>query len=583
MNSSKRSSILRTLPVVLLLVMAAALTMTAGEPTADMRKADRYFMEAMRQNALGNRDAYYSLLRRSAELDTANTDVSYLTGFVQALITNGDSALITQAYRMVQRHFEDQPDDIYAGNIFASINAHLGRNDMVKRIWHTLDSLHPNRTEIALNYADALAANADSADRVEAIKVYDRIETAEGKSAQLSSRKVTAMLQLADTAGVIRELDELLAATPHSAQSRVFAGTVYSVLGRGDDAIKYYNEACEVDSTSGMAYYARANYYKETGDMQRYDSEVFRALKQESLDLETKMQLLTSYVRQQYADSTQQPRIEELFRVLIDQNPHDAEIRDLFSSYYYAIKNFDGAAEQLSYAIDIDPADEQRWRMLMGLYGQLQKWDEAVATGERAMHYHPSSPMVMMVTGIDYGMQKNYPKALELLKQALEATDSTDTGMQADVLTSLGDMYHQTEQPDSSYMYYDRALAIDPGNLLALNNYAYYLACEGSDLDKAQSMIAKVIAAKPSDPTSLDTYAWVMFKQKDYAKAKEFIDLALANDAEPGEEILHHAGDIYFMTGDPDKAVELWERALKLDPDNELLKRKVTNRAYYYN
>ncbi|MDE7407821.1 MAG: tetratricopeptide repeat protein, partial [Muribaculaceae bacterium] len=441
----------------------------------------------------------------------------------------------------------------------------------------------PNRTEIALNYADALASMADSADNMEAVRVYDRIATVEGRSPQLSSRKVTVMLHMADTAGVLNELSALLAATPNSAQSRVFAGTVYSALGRGADAIRYFNEACEVDSTSGMAYYARANYYKETGDMKRYDSEVFQALKQESLDLETKMQLLTGYVRQQYADSTQQPRIEELFRVLIDQNPHDAEIRDLFSSYYYAIKNYSGAAEQIRYAIDIDPADEQRWRMLMGLYGQLKQWDDAVATGERAMHYHPASPMLMLVTGVDYGMLHNYDKGLDMLKQALTAIGNTDANMQADVLTSLGDMYHQAEMPDSAFVYYGRALAVDPGNLSALNNYAYYLACEGKDLDKAQRMIARVIAAKPSDPTSLDTYAWVMFRQKDYAKAKEFIDLALANDQDPGEEILHHAGDIYFMAGDPDKAVEMWERALKINPADELLKRKVTNRAYYYN
>ncbi|MDE7407272.1 MAG: hypothetical protein K2M76_02525 [Muribaculaceae bacterium] len=116
MNSSKPFSIFRVLPVIVLLlaVSVSSLTVTAGKPDADLRKADRYFMEAMRQNALGNRDAYYSLLQRSAELDTANTDVSYLAGFMQALIANGDSTMTTQAYGMVQRHFEDQPDDVYA-------------------------------------------------------------------------------------------------------------------------------------------------------------------------------------------------------------------------------------------------------------------------------------------------------------------------------------------------------------------------------------------------------------------------------------------------------------------------------------
>lgn len=47
-------------------------------------------------------------------------------------------------------------------------------------------------------------------------------------------------------------------------------------------------------------------------------------------------------------------------------------------------------------------------------------------------------------------------------------------------------------------------------------------------------------------------------------------------------EILSHAGDIYFMCGEPQKAVEYWKAALLTAPDDELLRRKVENKAYYY-
>ncbi|MDE6490555.1 MAG: tetratricopeptide repeat protein, partial [Muribaculaceae bacterium] len=83
------------------------------------------------------------------------------------------------------------------------------------------------------------------------------------------------------------------------------------------------------------------------------------------------------------------------------------------------------------------------------------------------------------------------------------------------------------------------------------------------------------------DPTSLDTYAWIMFRKRDFAKAKDYIDTALANNSEDSEELLHHAGDIYFMAGFPDEAVTYWTEALKLDPDNELLQRKVRHKTYF--
>ena len=44
---------------------------------ADARKADYVFMEAMRQHALENEDAYYDLLGRAYELDTTNSEVGF--------------------------------------------------------------------------------------------------------------------------------------------------------------------------------------------------------------------------------------------------------------------------------------------------------------------------------------------------------------------------------------------------------------------------------------------------------------------------------------------------------------------------
>ena len=60
-----------------------------------------------------------------------------------------------------------------------------------------------------------------------------------------------------------------------------------------------------------------------------------------------------------------------------------------------------------------------------------------------------------------------------------------------------------------------------------------------------------------------------------------YIDKALALDSVPGFELLDHAGDIYFYNGDTPRAVELWERALKLHPDDAVLQKKVRHRTYF--
>lgn len=53
-------------------------------------------------------------------------------------------------------------------------------------------------------------------------------------------------------------------------------------------------------------------------------------------------------------------------------------------------------------------------------------------------------------------------------------------------------------------------------------------------------------------------------------------------DIEKHDDMFVHAGDIFFMFGRPDIALTFWQKALKLRPDDELLQRKVKNKAYYY-
>ena len=123
-------------------------------------------------------------------------------------------------------------------------------------------------------------------------------------------------------------------------------------------------------------------------------------------------------------------------------------------------------------------------------------------------------------------------------------------------------------------------MALDPDNLLALNNFAYYLAEKETDLDTAEQYSAICVRANPSNDTAIDTYAWIYYKKKDYEKARQWIDRALEIEADkPQADVLDHAGDIYFMNREVQKAVEFWQRALKLDPDNGLLPKKIKQRT----
>ena len=550
---------------------------------ADSRKADYIYMEAMRQNSLGNDDAFFELLQRARGLDSTDTQPGLTLGYYYMALGQEDTTLAAKGYDMMRRHFNTHPDDYYGSIFYGMVNNQLGNNAEAVRVWQTLDSLNPDKPDVALKLAEALQASRDTGNLRRSVEVLNRIERAEGKDIGLTSHKVRALMALRDTAATHREVRSLLESSSRNATNTLYAGDVFMALNLPDSAIAYYNKACDIDPTNGLAYYKRAEFYRERGDSIGFDREVFEAVRQDGLDLEVKLDIFTSYIRQLYTDSLQRPRIQGIFDDLLLQHPHDARIHDLYSSYLIAIDNYRGAAEQQEYALDIDPSDAKRWRDAISLYGRAEDYEKALEVAQRANHYLPDDPILTFYTSTALSQLNRDDEAMQMLHKALSQTPEADTDLQSTILCSIGDNLYKAGNTDSAFVYYDRALEANPENLLALNNFAYFMAERGVDLDKAESMSAICVRQQPDNDTALDTYAWVFFKKKDYAKAKEMIDRAMALEVnDPQADVLHHAGDIYYMNGDPESALEFWEEALKLDPDNKLLRKKVKNKTHYY-
>jgi predicted Zn-dependent protease len=88
------------------------------------------------------------------------------------------------------------------------------------------------------------------------------------------------------------------------------------------------------------------------------------------------------------------------------------------------------------------------------------------------------------------------------------------------------------------------------------------------------------VKAEPENATYLDTYAWILFMQKRYAEAKIYIEQAIKFDTDSSAVITEHGGDIMMMANEPEQAVKLWREALKSNPDNRKLIRKIKLKKY---
>ena len=564
-----------------LILVAACLAIgsTSAQSDADERKSDYLFMEALRQNQQGNTDAYFSLLSRALELNPSSTEIGSAVGFLRMSLAHGDASYMASGLSLCTDHFEAHPEDTYAGYNLASIYERLDRSDIALDIYSKLDSLNPDVTGISVRYADMLAGNGKYD---KALEIYRRVERKDGASIDVSSRVAGLYWEQGDTLAVCNELTHLCEAMPLSAPARAFSGAMYQQIGDTGAALQKFNEAVELDSTYGMAYYMKAELYQSMGDTESFEREIYSALAQSDLALETKMELLRRYVSTQYSDESKRPQIEALFNSMLEQNPHEAALHRMFMAYYATVGDHSAAIEQLGYAMNLEPDDIENWILLIRLNATVDDYPAAIAAGNEALRYFDDSTEILQTLASVYALNGQMDEAFATLDRALALAQTDEE--RSELLCLKGD-FAQENDVDSAADYYEQSLSYNAENHLAMNNYAYFLACEGRDLEKAAQMSELSILYRPGLSTYLDTYAWIMFRTTNYAKAKEYIDKALravAAEAEPSAELLEHAGDIYFMAGDPNAALNFWQRAQTIDPDNELLNKKVKNKAFFY-
>lgn len=590
--------------ILTLLIAAGTLLSFAAKPTAttdaDRRKAEYLFMEAANAYTEARYDDYFMLLKRAAALDPSDPFIAGALAEIKLANSTSDSLTMEGAYRDLERRWLANPSDENNATVFASVAKSAGRIDDVIYVWETLDSLLPDRTDPAMNLASALVARGstkpDTSDINRALEIYNRLEKGLKGNVQLISRKINALAAKSDTARIVAELKKLYADAPADIQAALFIGTVYHSLSMPDSAMRFFDRACEIDSTNGLVYLTRASFFQTRGDSAAYDREVFRALESPELEFAPKFELLSDYVIKLYADSTLRPRIDHMFEVLQEVNPGEGVLHAFYGDYKATIGDLAGAAEQYSYSIDLEPDNEQTWQNLTGIYGQLEELEKMAETAQKATHRFADTPYFPLSAAAALSQLKRTDEALLTLDTI--DMNRTDDNVRSLVYGTRGDILYSVGMPDSAFADYRRAIELNPQNYMAMNNAAYFMSERGTDLTTAELYASIATAADPENVTYLDTQAWVYFKKKEYKKAREIMDKVLqlsgitpsdsvmtenANpENAPSAEIYDHAGDIYFMTGDHNEAVEFWKEALNLAPDNEAIKKKVTHRTYFF-
>lgn len=550
---------------------ALALPAWPSDEARDRRKFDYFFYEGLSLKNAGKYDAAYDAFNHCLEIDSAAAVLYEISSFY--VQQNRPDKAVDLLGKAVEK---DSTNFTYKMAL-ATISRNLGMYGEAAEEFESLVREYPDKAELNYYLADALTQAGEIG---KAIEAYDALEAAIGMSEALSMQKYKLYLQLEKPKEAFREIEKLAEKYPMEARYQIVIGDLYLEKGDMEQALAAYQRAHEIDPADPYYIVSMANYYEAKGEKEAAERQIRDALVNEKLDVETKVSILSRYIMRLQQSKQETENANHLFQTLLEQHPEDVDLKLMYGGLLLSQGKTEEATFQFQLVTEMEPSNAGAWQQLLSLALKGEDILEVIRICTACMELFPDAPEYYFYLGIAYYQQEKYQEALNTYYAGLNIIPKENLSLKSDFYGQIGDIYSQMKRMDQAYKAYEEALKFNDKNVVVLNNYSYFLSLEKKELKKAERMSAQCIKLEPDNATYLDTYAWIFFVQGNYTLAKFYIESALEKDTTKSAELVDHYGDILFMSGEPDKAVEQWKKAKEMGKESEVLDRKISERQY---
>ncbi len=552
---------------------ADTMTISAKQLLDATPLADRLFLDAVCSQLRGDDSTALRLLDSCRTVNPNAAEAFYR--LAQQYTDMGNDSLATQ---YLERAARLQPaNDTYQESVAATYIQKRDYDSAIKA-YENLYSHHRERTDVLDILARLYGAKKDY---TRMLSTIERMEKIDGESDELTFMKMNVYEMRHDTKNAYRMLKALNDAHPNEPNYKVMLGNWLMNHSRRDEAFKCFQGALADDPQNAFALNSMYDYYRAGGDNASADELREKILFSSQTESKTKVTMLQQAIKESEQNGGDSVVVLNLFDRTMAASPKDADISNM-KAMYMKLKGMpvDSVNAAFEHTLTFEPDNNMARIKLIQDKWEKKKWDEVIALSTAGTQYNPEDMTFYYFLGLAYFQKDDDHHALDALKRgADEIDDHADPDMASDFYGVMGDILFKKKQQEEAFEAYDKSLKWKEDNIVVLNNYAYYLSELRRDLKRAEQMSFKTVQAEPTNATYLDTYAWILFLQKRYDEARAYIDRALQNDTDtvngPSAVVIGHAGDIYCMCGDTDRAVELWQRALKAGGDKAVLTRKI--------
>ena len=332
-----------------------------------------------------------------------------------------------------------------------------------------------------------------------------------------------------------------------------------------------------------------ADYYASTQQIKEAIPLYLRLLELEPDDINAREKLATGFVL-----TNQREKAVEMLEAIIKEHPEKYQPYDLLAGLLddaaralerekksdQAKAMFAKAAANYEQSLIINPGRASPYLHLAELLlGPLKQNERAVKVLSEARQHFPQTPEIVYYLGIAQREAKHFQEAVATFEEALHEAEAEGTEIaNARFYFDYGAAAEQAGLHDKAADLFRKSIAVDPANAADAYNYLAYMWAEhDTHLDEAEQMIKLALQADPNNGAYIDTLGWLEFRQGKFDQALSDLLRAAQKLTREDPVVLEHVGDACAKLNKPAQALDAWQKALNLDPQNKKLADKIDN------
>lgn len=533
-----------------------------------------------------------SLRARELFGQAVRADSSFAPAYYEMAVAQVGSSP-AEAAELARKAYELDTANLWYRSLYGQALVYSGQYDRALGVFRDLRRTDPKNPD---NYRILAALYELSRQPFAAIATLDSAEVRFGRIPVLSAMKRQLLLATHQTDKAVAEARAMVDAAPYDAENRVVLAGLYARTGKDSLALAEYGKALEADSTSLATLAALSDYYNDRRDFRSMLAVTKRMFALDAMPLASKVARFGQFTSDMRFYREYYIQLNDLASMLAIRYPRKKQAVELYARHLIASGQLEQALELYkSHTLDTPP-EEDYFTSVIDIETYLRRPDSVDLYVGRALALFPERPVFHIAKGNALSYSKRYGPALEAYKASLRLADSDS--LRGVIWGLTGDTWHQIAVDSASadesqtarstaarrkalkacFKAYDRSLKLLPDNPLVLNNYAYFLAVEGLELEKALAMSSRAVALTDNNPTYLDTHAWVLFRLGRTEEARKIMQQAIALDNRSSSELLVHYGDILDALGERFMAETYWRKALEKGYDAAAIARRLESR-----